>query len=143
MNWHRFVVASVLLTSSVLPVTAGAASASRTRVTAAPLYDRIDRQIIDPQITVAPAFVPLVPQEHAFELFNSTQQDVLYLHLAPLSNPDDVAVYGGSRSLAPGRAWRVNLNDGCDYSVFVEYEDGSQTFYDQVNTCDYRGIQLQ
>ncbi|MFM7426351.1 MAG: hypothetical protein ACKO7W_15380 [Elainella sp.] len=134
MNWHRFLVASVLLTSSVLPMTAGAASANRARVTAAPLYNRV---------TVTPTFVPLVPQEHSFELFNNTQQDVLYLHLASLNDPDEVTVYGGTRSLSPGRAWRVDLNDGCDYSIFVEYEDGSQTFYDQVNTCDYRGIQLQ
>ncbi len=134
MNWHRFVVASVLLTSSVLPVTAGAAQANRSRVTAAPRYE---------PVTVAPVFVPLVPQTHSFELFNNTQQDVLYLHLAPLSNPDEVAIYGGTNNLSPGRAWRVNLDAECDYSVFVEYEDGSQSFYERVNTCDYRGIQLQ
>jgi hypothetical protein len=138
MNWHRFVVASVVLTSSVLPVTAGAASADHSRATVAPFYERGYERV-----TTAPAFVPLVPQEHSFELFNNTQQDVLYLHLAPLSDPDQVAVYGGTRSLPPGRAWRVSLDDGCDYSVFVEYEDGSQSLYEQVNTCDYRGIQLQ
>jgi hypothetical protein len=140
MNWHRFVVASVLLTSSALPFTATAANAGRAMVNApryVPVYE-----------SVTPVYLP-APRaieetyEHRFELFNNSQQDITYLHLAPLSDPDEVVSYGGSRSLAHGRAWTVNLGGECDYSLMVEYEDGSQSFFESVNTCDYEGLQLR
>jgi hypothetical protein len=130
MNWHRF-TASILFTSALLPVAATAASA---QVYGAPrLYPSY------PDTSV----VRTVSRSHAFELFNNSDQDILYLHLYTDANPSDAAVYGGIRQLPPGSAWKVNLSNECIYNVMAEYEDGSQVSYSGVNTCDYQGIQLE
>jgi hypothetical protein len=138
MNWHHLIVATVLLTSSALPFSATAANAGhapRVSPRYVPVYD-----------SVTPVYIP-APQsmdyEHSFELFNNSQQDITYLHLAPLSDPDAVVSYGGRRSLGHGRAWTVDLGEDCDYSLMVEYEDGSQSFFENINTCDYEGLQLR
>ena len=130
MNLHRLFAVSVLFASSILSV----AEAASAQVYAPP-------RVYPPN--AESSVVRTVSQTHSFELFNNSQQDILYLHVSAESNPDDVAVYGGIRQLPPGRAWKVNLGRECSYSVMAEYEDGSQVSYDNVNTCDYRGIQLQ
>jgi hypothetical protein len=130
MNWYRLFTTSVLFTSAVLPI----AEAANAQVYAAPRFNPSD---------VQQTVVRDISDPHSFELFNNSQQDILYLHIYTDSNPDDVAVYGGIRQLPPGRAWKVNLGRECSYNVMAEYEDGSQVSYDDVNTCDYRGIQLQ
>lgn len=94
-------------------------------------------------VRVTPVVYPELREEHEFELFNNSYRDILFLHLVPLSAPDEEMIFGGTRKLAPGRAWSVNLEHGCDYDLLVEYEDGEQNFYEAVNTCDYRGIQLR
>lgn len=98
-------------------------------------------------VTVTPVILPadplIDPENHTFELFNNSYRDILFLQLFPTSAPDEVAVLGGTRALAPGRAWNVNLSRGCEYNVLVEYEDGVQDFYEGVDTCAYRGIQFR
>jgi hypothetical protein len=94
-------------------------------------------------VRVIPSVDPQFLEEHEFELFNNSYRDILFLHLIPLNSPEEEMVFGGTRRLIPGRAWRVNLNRGCLYSLLVEYEDGAQTFYEEVNTCDYHGLQLR
>lgn len=94
-------------------------------------------------IRVTPLVYPELREEHQFELFNNSYRDILFLHLIPFSAPNEEMVFGGTRKLAPGRAWSVDLGHGCDYDLLVEYEDGEQNFYEAVNTCDYRGIQLR
>ena len=131
MDWRHLSAASILFTSSVLPMTSGVANA---QVYAAPRVYPLDDQSV---------VVRSASQFHAFELFNNSQQDILYLHIYTDSNPDYVAVYGGIRKLSPGYAWKVNLGRECTYNVMAEYEDGSQVAYEGIDTCDYRGIQLQ
>jgi hypothetical protein len=97
----------------------------------------------DHSVQVTPLVYPDFREEHEFELFNNSYRDILFLHLIPLNAPDEEMVFGGTRKLAPGRAWNVNLSHGCTYSLLVEYEDGDQAFYEAVNTCDYGGIQLR
>lgn len=98
-------------------------------------------------VPVTPVVLPVsesvIDQDHSFELFNNSYRDILFLQLFPVSSPDEMAVLGGTRALAPGRAWNVNLDRGCEYNVLVEYEDGVQDFYESVDTCSYRGLQLR
>ncbi|MBW4467421.1 MAG: hypothetical protein KME07_18500 [Pegethrix bostrychoides GSE-TBD4-15B] len=131
MNLRRLFAVSILFTSS-LPVFASAASA---QVYGAPRFYPSEVSRVNSQTPF---------QTHSFELFNNSWQDILYLHIYSDSNPDDIAVYGGIRQLPPGRAWKVNLlGRECIYNVAVEYENGSQSVYSDVNTCDYQGIEIQ
>lgn len=131
MNWYRLFAASALFTSSVLSATATIASA---QVYAAP-------QIYPPELE--PVVVRTVHRPHSFELFNNSQQDILYLTVYADSDPDNMVTYGGIRQLRPGRAWSVSLGDDCIHSVIAEYEDGSQVSHEGIDTCGYRGIELR
>lgn len=156
MRLHRLTILGAAFASLALPVaTAGEAlaqrsiSADRCITTISTRYG--DRVIISdaPEcrgVRVQP--LPVVssvvdPTDHEFELFNDSDQNIRLLHLFPSGDPDEVASYGGQRQLAPGRAWTVDLDQGCDYSVLVEYADGSQNYYESVDTCAYRGLQIQ
>lgn len=163
MNWHRLTVAGAIFATMAFPIaTIGEASAqSRTPqcVMVTPEGDHI--LLTDPDDCPASVFeappgvrptpvlpAPIVhsvvdPGDHQFELFNNSDQDIQYLHISPVSDPEDVDVYGGRRHLAPGRAWSVTLNQGCEYNLLVEFENGSRNYYEGIDTCDHRGIQLQ
>ncbi|WNZ24302.1 hypothetical protein HJG54_16515 [Leptolyngbya sp. NK1-12] len=173
MNWRRFTATSLLLASATLPfLIAGQAQANRPRTSTGSgcfvvtSLDTGERRFVtatglpcNPNSTrstlhstavaqVTPVVRPVAeawidPNDHNFELFNNSDRDILYLHLFPVSTPDDVAVLGGRRGLAPGRAWNVNLDRGCEYNLLVEFEDGAEDFYEGVDTCAYRGIQLR
>lgn len=157
MCWHHFSVASLILSSSIFPFISASQVSAQTRV---PIAARCMSAITasGEQIWVStsdmtfcsPPLAPVTmidlgvdPEEHEFELFNNSYRDISFLHLVPLAAPSAEVMYGGSRRLAPGRAWSVNLTHGCDYDVTVEYEDGAQDFYEAVNTCDYRGLQIR
>jgi hypothetical protein len=163
MNWHRLTVASVVLASVILPMAAEPAMAQSRSLTVPRCIRAIDvtsgesilvtesGQICPIQsVQVAPRapLPPIVdlsvrPTYRSFELFNNSYQNILFLHLFPMNEPDQVEVFGGTRMLAPGRAWSVNLSQGCDYNLLVEYEDGSQNFYEGVDACSHQGIQLR
>lgn len=156
MNWHRIMAcSSALFTVAVFPVATVELAAAQSWRSTAPQCATVRVTATGEQVMVqnpevcptlfAPSSstVAVDPLDHSFELFNNSDQDIQYLHLSPVSNLDNVTIYGGSRMLAPGRAWSVTLNQGCDYNVLVEYEDGTQAFHERVDTCSYRGIQLQ
>ncbi len=158
MNWHRLTVAGAILTSMVFPIaTMGEALAQSSTLQCVMVTPRGEHILLSdsdacrnsavevvPVAQPAPVVQAVVdPEDHNFELFNNSDQNIQYLHLFPDSAPTDVKVYGGSRSLAPGRAWSVNLSQGCEYSVLVEYKDGSRDYYENIDTCAHRGIQLQ
>jgi hypothetical protein len=170
MSWHRLTAASLLFASAALLFTAEQAQANRrvsntARCLVVTSIDTGERRFVteaglpcpaNPSTTsirptsavIAPVMLPVTeslidPEDHSFELFNNSYRDILFLQLFPLSSPDEVAVLGGTRALAPGRAWNINLNRGCEYNVLVEYEDGVQDFYESVDTCAYRGIQFR
>ncbi len=128
MNLHRLFATSMLFASAVLPVTAEIASA---QVYAPPrLYPAVDFPVRS------------VSRSHSFELFNDSDQDLLYLYIYDNAGVDQEAAYGGIRQLPPGSAWKINLGRGCIYDVMAEYEDGSQVYYDDVDTCNNLGMQL-
>lgn len=167
MNWHRSSVASLLFVTAGLlfAVMDQAAAQHRPAITSScvravtihsgerVLVTESGRTCPAQAIQVAPAaptapvapmnYSYVEPDSHLFELFNNSYRDILFLHLFPSNEPDQVEVFGGTRTLAPGRAWSVNLDRGCTYNVLVEYEDGAQNFYEDVDTCSYRGIQLR
>jgi hypothetical protein len=170
MSWHRLTAASLLFASAALLFTAEQAQANRrvsntARCLVVTSIDTGERRFVTEaglpcpansstssvrptSVVIAPVMLPVTeslidPEDHSFELFNNSYRDILFLQLFPLSSPDEVAVLGGTRALAPGRAWNINLNRGCEYNVLVEYKDGVQDFYEGVNTCVYRGIQFR
>lgn len=149
MYSHRFNATVLAFTSILLPfiptqVDAQALASSCLRATDDGSFLAADSHTScsTRAIRVTPLVYPEL-REHQFELFNNSYRDILFLHLVPLNAPAEEMIFGGTRKLAPGRAWSVNLGHGCDYDLLVEYEDGEQSFYEAVNTCDHRGIQLR
>lgn len=150
MYSHFFGATALAFASILLPFIPAPASA-QTQSASSCLRTTADRLLIadsdascsTDEIRVVPFVYSELREDHQFELFNNSYRDILFLHLMPLDSFDQEMVFGGTRKLAPGRAWSVNLNHGCDYDLLVEYENGVQEFYEAVNTCDYRGIQLR
>lgn len=158
MNWHRIMACySALFAVAALPLAtieqanaqswrSAAPECATVRVTARGEQILVQNPEVCP-VLFAPSSVPvdrtINPDDHSFELFNNSDQDIDYLHIFPTSDLNNVTIYGGNRALAPGRAWSVTLNQGCNYNVLVEYEDGTQDFHQDVDTCSYRGMRLQ
>lgn len=149
MRLHCFSVISLILASAVFSASSQANAHPQALSASRCLSTSVSGRWLTaastnscPGFRVAPAYTN-ASEAHEFELFNNSYRDVLFLHLTPLDAPDQEMVFGGTRKLAPGRAWSVDLSDGCHYNLFVEYEDGPQDFYEAVNTCDHRGIQLR
>ncbi|MCU0526714.1 MAG: hypothetical protein MUF72_18045 [Elainella sp. Prado103] len=154
MDWHRLTILGAAFATLMSPIAttrealAQRSLADRCITTISTSYG--DRVIISssPECRGFRQSTPVVRSvieaaEHEFELFNDSNQNIQLLHLFPSGDPDDVASYGGRRQLAPGRAWSVTLDEGCEYNILVEYADGSQNYYESVNTCAYDGIQIQ
>lgn len=157
MDWHRLVVTSILFISA-LPIGAADQAVAQPYRSAVPGcvsiidLDSGERRLVTQSgepcpvrsVQVAPVADSWVAStDHSFELFNNSYRDILFLHLFPLTSPDHNIVFGGTRKLRPGYAWRVDLDRGCDYNLLVEYEDGTQDFYENVDTCSFGGLQLR
>jgi hypothetical protein len=156
MNWHQILAcSSALLTVATLPIAtmeqASAQSRRAPQCATVQVTESGERILVQDSAVCPLLFTPasatvdrtVDPFNHSFELFNNSDQDIEYLHILPTHDANDVTIYGGNRTLAPGRAWNVTLDQGCSYNVLVEYEDGTQAFHESVDTCSYRGIQLQ